>query len=175
MANRSYLYSIDAEPYGDANRRRVLGLSEWDYAIPLAYKLLVSENPCACRSMIWESEDLVAIIGDYQTGLRRLSDFLAEAQTPFLKSAADEAIRFLSDPNVQQPLILLESAEIFDLEGEDWARQNQALLQEIKGIGGTIEGFWRRSTNDTDQQIASALGLGGRWSNILYFEPESTH
>jgi hypothetical protein len=171
MANRSYLYSIDAVPYCDSNRRHVIGLSEWNFDIPLAYKLLVSKNPCVCRSMIWDVEDPVAIVGDYQAGLQLLKSFLAETRSDVLKSAANEAIRFLSDPKVQQPLILLECGEIFDLDGENWAEQNAALLQEIKDIGRRTEGYWRHTRSDADETIAKEIGLRARWSNILYFEP----
>jgi hypothetical protein len=181
MANRSYLYSIDAVPYSDANPRRVRGLAEWRYDIPLAFLLLVSANPRACRSMIWNSEDPIAIIGDFKPGFERLSAFLAKAPSASLKSAADEAIRFLSDPKLLQPLILLECGEIYDLEGDNWVEQNQTLLEEIKANDGEIDALWAKArgwaaampssgaAKTEDQKLTSVIGLDG-WSTILYFD-----
>ena len=46
MANRSYLYASDVIPAPDVDpdRRRMTVISEWNYDIPVAFKLLLSGN-----------------------------------------------------------------------------------------------------------------------------------
>ena len=66
MANRSYLYSADTLPTSDVNQKpRVVGISEWNYDIPVAFRLLLSGYPRKCRSVIWDFPDEIAIAGDY--------------------------------------------------------------------------------------------------------------
>lgn len=52
MANRSYLYSTNVVPGPDVKKatRTLTGISEWNYDIPIIYKLLLSGNPRPCKS-----------------------------------------------------------------------------------------------------------------------------
>ncbi len=52
MANRAYLYSTSFLPGAETEFRRIVGLSEWSYDIPLAFKLLLTGNPHRCTSLI---------------------------------------------------------------------------------------------------------------------------
>ena len=46
MANRSYLYSLSNRPASYADRpETICGLSEWPYAVPFSYRLLMSGDP----------------------------------------------------------------------------------------------------------------------------------
>ena len=46
MANRSYLYSADALPTAGAEKKpQAVGIAEWNYDIPLAFRLLLSAHP----------------------------------------------------------------------------------------------------------------------------------
>ncbi|HET9172226.1 MAG TPA: hypothetical protein VFN97_22555 [Actinospica sp.] len=74
MANRSYLYSTDTLPTETASPGRVLCISEHNYDIPLAHKLLVGRNPRIVPSLIWDPE--IGIAGDYAGGAKLLSDLL---------------------------------------------------------------------------------------------------
>jgi hypothetical protein len=74
MANRSYLYATNTVPGIDViqSKRQIIGISEWNYDVPVVYKLLLSGNPRLCKSSIWDVPDLIAIVGDYSLGLERL-------------------------------------------------------------------------------------------------------
>ena len=53
MANRSYLYSLSNRPTHYTDRpETICGLSEWPYAVPFMYRLLMSGDPQLCASLI---------------------------------------------------------------------------------------------------------------------------
>ena len=71
MANRSYLYSSDVVPgYNETGKKELIGISEWDYDIPLVYKLLLTGAPRMCKSSIWDVSDDIALVGDYLQGVK---------------------------------------------------------------------------------------------------------
>src|SRR5262245_33665904 len=105
MANRAYLYSLSNQPSSYSDRPDTIsGLSEWGYAIPLSYRILMSANPQLCSSLISDgfSSDppekktrLYAISADYAAGVERLQRFLDAARvvgkdTERLLAAIDE-------------------------------------------------------------------------------------
>lgn len=73
MSNRCYLYSLNTLP-GESGMKAI-GLSECEYEIPLIYRILVSANPQATKSIIFESEENIAITADYEGGVRALEAF----------------------------------------------------------------------------------------------------
>src|SRR6187402_1791248 len=83
MANRSYIYSIsfDRTKRKRENLDKVIALSEFNYAIPLSYKILVSQNPQLSNSFIWELEKPIAILGDFKKGKEKLFLFLEILKT----------------------------------------------------------------------------------------------
>ena len=50
MANRSYLYSCNVIPGPDAveQGRKLVGISEYRFDIPIVFKLLLSGSPRTC-------------------------------------------------------------------------------------------------------------------------------
>jgi len=162
MANRSYLYASDILPIRDADplQRRMIGISEWNYDIPVVYKLLASGSPRTSISSIWKLDENIAIVSDYETGLRRLTCFLDQLPKELIAPLRSEAIEFLSSRQNRRKFFVLECAEIYDMLGENLAEQNNQLLEEIKAFEPGLVG--------SEEDIHS-LGLGN-WSNILYFD-----
>lgn len=186
MANRSYLYSCDYVP-GESEQEKVLtGISEWNYDIPLVFKLLASGSPKLCKSSIWEMDEKIAIVSSYEEGMGNLTSFLDKIDSDMTKSLADEAKTFLRNENNRSRYFVLECGEIFDMNGEDIFSQNEMLLKEIKNIDQAVEqvidtlvpkqkSFFQRVFSRTDKaseinpsEVVSSLGLGN-WSNILYY------
>lgn len=85
MANRSYLYSLSNRPTHYTDRPETIsGLSEWPYAVPFMYRLLMSGDPQLCASLIADGlEDdepehrtrLPAISSTFAPGLARVRRF----------------------------------------------------------------------------------------------------
>jgi hypothetical protein len=124
MANRSYLYSLDNRPESYADRPDTIsGLSEWPYAIPFSYLLLLSGDPRLCASLISDGFDddpperrtkLYAISGEFDVGYARLRKFAAAVRAASdsadLRAALDEAETFLDAH--RDRYLLLETIEL---------------------------------------------------------------
>jgi hypothetical protein len=196
MANRSYLYSSNFVPSPDANEvdRRMTGIAEWNYDIPIAFKVLLSGNPRKCRSSIWEVPEEIAIVGDYDLGLARLFRFLDRIPLPEVVPLKEEARRFLTDEANKNRYFVLECGEIFEMDEVPLSEQNDRLLAEVRNIEPLVEavlanlspsqpttakprGFLSRLLGREPPAVAkkaSAAGVDsvglGNWSNILYFD-----
>ena len=112
MANRCYLYSLNTLPRESG--MTAVGLSEAEDEIPLIYKILVSANPQATKSIIFESEENIAITADYEGGVRALEAFaqkLGEEES----SKIFKIIDFLKDEQNAQKYIHIECGEIFEM------------------------------------------------------------
>src|SRR5690242_3617497 len=111
MANRAYLYSLSNRPTSYADRPETIsGLSEWAYAIPFSYRVLMSGGPRPCASLVSDGFDdepagrktkLYAISGDFEAGFARLKRFVSIARplvapsSPALVAGMDETLTFL--------------------------------------------------------------------------------
>ncbi|WP_430333968.1 hypothetical protein [Rhodococcus sp. ACT016] len=185
MANRSYLYTTSFAPDTDTARTpadRVSGISEWPYAIPLVFRILVSADPRPCRSLIWnDGPDPTAITGRCGPGIIRLEQFLARIDHPALGSWADDAIAFLRAHTEPDGHFVLECAEIFAMDdapvGEQYTREIQALSELDTEIDATLArlaptkpNFWQRVFKPSQESLEAPireLGLG-YWSDTLY-------
>jgi hypothetical protein len=184
VANRSYLYSTNAIPgtnVGDANKK-LIGISEWNYDIPLVYKILLSGEPVvACKSLIWEAEEKIAVTGDFLQGVRNLVRFLQDIHLLEAQPLIREAMTFLTKPENQSVYFVLECTEIFEMQEGPLEMQNSELVEEIKNIDPTIKETLLSLNCEVDAQNGGAevldmvrdLGLGN-WSNYLYYEPAIT-
>jgi hypothetical protein len=124
MANRSYLYSLSNRPESYEDRPDTIsGLSEWPYAIPFSYLVLLSGDPRLCASLISDGFDddpperrtkLYAISGEFDAGYARLKKFAAAARAASdsddLSAALDEAEKFLDAH--RDRYVLLETIEL---------------------------------------------------------------
>ena len=136
MANRSYLYSTNIVPGPDAvaQGRKLIGISEYNYDIPIVFKLLLSGNPRTCPSSIWDCDDDIAVLGDYGAGLANLEAFLAQIKSSNAQPLIAQALEFLRKPENQNPYFVLECGEIFDMSDPDSGVQNLQLLQSIQNL-----------------------------------------
>ena len=197
MANRSNLYStkVIPGPNAKANGRKLVGISEWNYDIPIVFKLLLSGNPKACLSSIWNNPEEIALIGDYASGVKNLEGFLSKVALPSAQDLISEAIEFLSRSENRNQYFVLECGEIFDMEEAPLLEQNLALLEQVKNLQPEMDhalqslmpppvvpskpvGFFSKLLSRAPEspkpahdpmKPVYALGLGN-WSNILYFD-----
>ena len=196
MANRSYLYSSNLVPSPDISKdeRRIVGISEWNYYVPIVFKILLSGNPRKCRSSIWEFPEEVAIVGDYNQGISHLFSFLDRLSNPAILPLRDDAREFLTAEENRNSYFVLECGEIFEMGDEPLAKQNCRLLAEIQNLDPIMEAAVA-ALSETHEQSPKSLGffakvlgaeptllkkeepteaiysLGlGNWSNILYFD-----
>jgi hypothetical protein len=141
MANRSYLYSLDNRPESYEDRPDTIsGLSEWPYAIPFSYLVLLSGDPRLCASLISDGFDddpaerrtkLYAISGEFDAGYARLTKFAAAARAASdsadLRAGLDEAEKFLDAH--RDRYLLLETIELDTMIESD----EDALRTAIEG------------------------------------------
>lgn len=172
MANRSYLYASNLRPAPENESEiRFKCLSECNYALPLIYLILVSENTQAILSSIWDHPDEMAIVGDFQAGLKKLKAFFAQIEHEEAQTPIREALAFLEAPANQDQYIVLEPGEIYSLLGDNFAEQNQGVVRDIGDIGREIQ----RTVNALAAgEALDPDGLTGfqscYWSNVLYFD-----
>ena len=185
MANRSYIFSIDFDRTKEERNdtKKVCGLSEYPYRIPLSYKILVSQDAKISDSIIWDYEHPIAIIADFYKGRQKLFDFLndllkKEIFEPIeLEGQIKEAKKFLFDNAHENKYIILECGEIFEMETEKIPEENKKLFEtEIINIDETIEkhitGFQKMkdsfSQKEIETEMWSTLGIDF-WDEILFY------
>lgn len=197
MANRSYIYSTNqlpgAEPVGIRNEP--IGISEWNYDIPLVFKLLVSGNVAVSKSAIWPDAGAVALVGDYDEGVARLKSFLERIRLPEAQPLVQGAIAFVEAEVNRRKYFLLEPGEILEMADEPLVEQNYRLRDSITNVDAEVEsalaqltvvapaapeplGFLARLFGRKPQVPELAVDLSatvrsfglGNWSNTLYYE-----
>jgi len=163
MANRSYLYSIDFDRTLEerSEDKKVRGLSEWPYEIPLAYKILVSRDAKLSPSIIFDYEKPIAIIGDFYKGREKLFHFLEELsktnliEKDELGALIRDAKKYLYDAKNEAEYTILECGEIYEMGHEDIEVANTNLYEnEILRIDETIRDYMVKIQNT--QNIAEA-------------------
>ncbi|NUZ06632.1 hypothetical protein [Piscinibacter koreensis] len=195
MANRSYLYATDSNPGDGPDFGRLpVGLAEWAYDFPLAFKILVSEQARPCKSIIWKVPgDDIAIIGNYRLGFERLKKFLHQIDLPAAQPLIDDTLRFLTRPENRREFIVLEGGELFDMGEEPMAELNARLFIEVSHLEPEIDSVlerlrWRPPAprregllgrlfapkpaplhHDDQLKLLRQLGLGA-WSNALHVD-----
>ncbi len=173
MANRSHIYTCDEIPGGKGFHAR--GLSEYNWAIPLAHKLMVGTNPRIVRSAIWEHD--IGILADREGAFERtlaLFDKLGEGEVPD-RSEFDEELAQLKEFLASAPpskFILLEAGEILDLlDGE-----LPALVADLHAELAPLAAKTDRAIAGEEADWLSELRANwaeearpGYWSDILYY------
>ncbi|WP_117879653.1 DUF7822 domain-containing protein [Aureibaculum luteum] len=148
MANRSYLYSLNYNQckLEKALKKTISGVSESEYYIPLAYKILISQEIQMCNSIIWDNKQKIALTGNLEKGKSKLFDFLETLKS---KRLFDENLLIEKIENTRISLSktekygLLEPGEIYDLENENIYDQNTRLYSNLKNIDSEIKSFYK--------------------------------
>ncbi|QQO09123.1 hypothetical protein [Breznakiella homolactica] len=174
MANRSYLYAVNFDP---TERKREDGdpaasIGEWNYGVPLCFKLLLSVNPREVSSILFDYKDPIAVIGEYRPGLERMYAFIEELKTRDLYDTA-ELERLLAETRKffagipEERYFVLECGELYQMEDRDFGEQNRDLLKQLGNIDGEIEQFYRDAAEQPKDRDW-LLGFG-EWSDVLYY------
>jgi hypothetical protein len=192
VANRSYLYSTNHLPGSPewGKVRDLHSIAEWNYDIPVAFKLLLVGNPIGVKSSIWEATEKIAIAGDFQAGITALKEYLSKFP-PQAETLVIEAREFLSKAENERKYFILECGEIFDMDEGPLEEKNLSLIEEIKSISQEIQALavpspiipqepkrsfvdkllGRKHEQPKFDPLEPFYGLGlGNWSNILYFQ-----
>lgn len=176
MANRSYLYTVDAVPGFAPSPGRIEDLSEWNWQVPIVHRVLLTGSPRLCHSTIWESP-VLAIAGDYDTGVANLERFFAALpQTEEVRANTAQALEVLKNPARRRNHLLLEVGEIVALsvttdQDEDyhaWASEiSDDTEQELAEIGD-IDGWIAYAATIDPSELDEATGAG-YWPQVTYF------
>jgi hypothetical protein len=193
MANRTYLFATDLVPSiaNSGAPRKLVGLSECNYEIPLTYALLVAGSPELCLSNIWQyrteagaPSHPLALAAPYAQGLQRARDFYALLTQPTARSVFHEALSFLEREENQQPYLLLELGEYLSMFDEAdppegklhvKARAFHAMLQgdpsdSIRQVASELNALPADDPVAAKQKTMEQLGPCV-WSNVLYHAP----
>lgn len=175
MANRSCLYASEFIPERDAPIAPI-GLSEFEWDVPLAHKLMMAGAPERVQSAIWPAKR-VGIIADRKGAAERVLAFYdkllqgevarrddLEAQLAVMKAVLSKT--------PEPPYLLLEVGEIIDGQGGDLEVGVDAVIDEIKELAARVEralsgkeAAWLGTLRNEERE---QLELG-TWSNVLYF------
>ncbi|MEU3605384.1 hypothetical protein AB0E83_07965 [Streptomyces sp. NPDC035033] len=129
MANRSYLYSADSMPTEAENPQRIRCISEHNWDIPLAHKLLVGRGTTIVPSMIWNPP--IGIAADYAEGAALLRDLLRVVGEGLADDAefADCVTRTTAHLEKQRAkYFVLETGEIVSMTDDDPAESVRRLV-----------------------------------------------
>jgi hypothetical protein len=188
MANRSYLFATDLMPSPCIRPAdgRMIGISEWNYDIPTAFRLLLTGNPHKASSSIWDVPERIAIVGAYSSGVDRLLSELNNYSGSQVVALRDEARAFLTDPANQRKFFVLECGEIFGMNDVPLEEQSDRLLREIEALrtSPSVQPNSPARTGLAGRLFGRAAGVPrvdwnsyglGNWSNVLYYEPSASH
>lgn len=141
MANRAYLYAQKGN--------EMIAISEYSYEIPIAYKILISQNTKRVRSKIFKSPFKIALRGDFQKGVEKLYAFLEELKKKdyFKENELEEKIKetkiFLEKHNGCD-YFYLEGAEIYSYDSKPCFLSNLEMKGKISHIDKEIKDFYQQ-------------------------------
>ena len=175
MANRSYLYSLSNRPTSYADRpETITGLSEWPYAVPFSYQVLMSGGPRLCSSLVSDGfEDdpperrtrLYAISGEFDAGYARLRKFCAavravSAGAPELRAQLDTTEKFLAEH--RDRFLLLETVELDTMadSAEDALRASVEREIDLCRAAGAAVDALPADVAEAGAWLAKATGQG---------------
>lgn len=173
MANRSYLYSADSMPNEAEIPKPVRCISEHNWDIPLAHKLLVGRGTTIVPSMIWNPP--IGIAAEYAGGAALLGDLLRavgrglEDDAEFAACVAGTTAHLAKQ---QAKYFVLETGEIVSMTDDDPAESVRRLVSsEIPAavaeaeaaIAGRNDAWLASVRSDWQRHFASFYG------DALYF------
>ena len=191
MANRSYLFvssQLPTDRWDAGQRTQLRGISEHAYAVPLLYRLLVSEDSRLVDSAIWQDPAPLAIAGRAQAGMERALQFLEQIQNPHIEPLRREAEMFLRSHIQPGDWLILEAAEVLAMDDDSQPEQQVRTLlarmpqldaectQTIADLRPQPPNIWQRIFKPSEESLQEPLlqlGLGD-WAEHLYFSWDSS-
>ncbi len=173
MANRSYLYSTDSMPNEAEVPQRIRCISEHNWDIPLAHKLMVGRGTTIVPSMIWNPP--IGIAADYAEGAALLRDLL-QAVGRGLESDAEFAecvARTTAHLDKQQAqYFVLETGEIVSMTDDDPTASVRRLASD--DIPDAVAKAEAAIAGQNEDWLASVRAdwqahFGSFYSEALYF------
>lgn len=167
MANRAYLYAKKGKEF--------VAISEYNYDIPIAYKILVSCKTRRVRSGIFRSPFKIALRGEFDRGVERLYAFLEGLKQRGLlpEKELDERIEetkaFLGKHSGCS-FFWLEGAEIYEYDCHALIG-NLKMRRQISRIENEIEKFYQELAGMKQEERMSMLGIR-EWADCLYYGEE---
>ncbi|MFC7924391.1 DUF7822 domain-containing protein [Streptomyces cinereoruber] len=131
MANRSYLYSADSMPDETEIPQGIRCISEHNWDIPLAHKLMVGRGTTIVPSMIWNPP--IGIAADYAGGAALLLDLLdavgkgLEGDAEFAECVAGTTAHLEKQ---RAKYFVLETGEIVSMTDDDPVESVRSLASE---------------------------------------------
>lgn len=173
MANRSYLYSADSVPTDDEIPQAIRCISEHNWAIPLAHKLMAGYGTTIVPSMIWNPR--IGIAADYDRGAALLRDLLnavgrgLEDDDQFAR-CVDETGAHLDKQRAGH--FILETGEMISITADDPVAAVQRLVST--DIPGAVAQAEAAIAGENDEWLASVRAdwqehLGSFYSDALYY------
>ncbi len=191
MANRSYLYALDFTPNERtlSNEDVITGVSECgicntDFCIPFIFEILMSEKPELCKSLIFDCPFPAAIVADFAKGKEKLFNFFNKLsqlniyEETVLSAYTEEAKKYLE--GLDRKYFLLEPLEIFGLADSDneIKKDLQRFHRHLQEHESVVSKFLNNLQKEKKDKLQSEnelqeIGLGGYWSEHLYFSFKS--
>lgn len=167
MANRAYLYAIKGN--------KIIGISEYNYEIPIAYKVLLSQNTKKVKSKIYKTPFKIALQGDFTKGVERLNAFMEELKRKdyFKENELEkeiEATKVFFQENSDYDYFYLDCTEIYEMESGSLYLNNRKTWKQILNINNEIEKFYNEIEASKEKTIEE-IGIQ-EWSNVLFYGAE---
>ncbi|MFF5287363.1 hypothetical protein [Streptomyces sp. NPDC013171] len=173
MANRSYLYSADSMPNEAEIPQRIRCVSEHNWDIPLAHKLMVGRGTTIAPSMIWNP--LIGIVADYADGaalLRELLRAVGKGLEDDVEFAECVARTHAHLEKQQAKYFVLETGEIVSMMDDDPAQSVWRLV--FRDIPDAVANAEAAIAGGNDDWLAAVRADWQRhfasfYSDALYF------
>ncbi|WP_079423346.1 hypothetical protein [Streptomyces katrae] len=173
MANRSYLYSADSMPTEDDIPQSIRCVSQHNWAVPLAHKLLTGYGTTIVPSMIWSPR--IGIAADYDRGATLLRNVLKavgqglEEDDEFVQCMEKTASHL---ERQRAAYFVLETGEMISLSDEDPVAAVQRLVSA--DIPAAVAQAEAAVLGENDEWLASVRAgwqehLGSFYSSALYY------
>lgn len=131
MANRCQLFSLVKQP-----KQKIQNLSEWNWTIPIVYKVLLSGNPEAVKSLFWQYDQPIAIRSDFGVGyefLLRFLEVVGEMEGLQKREAWRQEIEYTKTFLCERKgdYFFFEPGEILELKNQLYEKQVEEMIQDI--------------------------------------------
>jgi hypothetical protein len=169
MANRSYLYGLSNRPTSYEDRpETITGLSEWPYAVPFSYRVLMSGDPRVCSSLI--SDGFEDEAPERRTRLHAISGEFDELDT--MTESSEDALRASVEREIDLCRRVGAAVDALPVE----VAEAGALLTKVTGqeSGPPFDAFYGLVLDDDfdntrDGRTNHPLGVSW-WTDVFYFD-----